>query len=161
MPDIRWMRRDIKSTSLLPNILAKQNAIEKGAYEALLIDNGHITEGSASNIWIIKDSNKIVTHPVNNKILNGITRQTLIKILKKNNFIVLEKSFNLIQAKNSKEAFLTSSTMSILPIIKIDNFNISNGKPGKTTQKIMSLYNYYINQKENKKKNSSKELKIA
>ena len=81
--------------------------------------------------------------------------------MKKNNFIVLEKSFNLIQAKNSKEAFLTSSTMSILPIIKIDNFNISNGKPGKTTQKIMSLYNYYINQKENKKKNSSKELKIA
>ena len=161
MPDIRWMRRDIKSTSLLPNILSKQNAIEKGAYEALLIDNGHITEGSASNIWIIKDSNKIVTHPVNNKILNGITRQTLIKILKKNNFIVLEKTFNLIQAKNSKEAFLTSSTMSVLPIIKIDNFNISNGKPGKTTQKIMSLYNYYINQKENKKKISSKELKIA
>lgn len=161
LPDLRWLRRDIKSTSLLPNILAKQNAFEKGALEAWLIDDGYITEGSASNAWIIQNSNKIITHPVNNKILNGITRQILIKILKKNNFLVIEKPFNLIQAKNSKEAFLTSSTMSVVPIIKIDNFYISNGKPGETTKKIIKLYNYHINQEKIKKNLLNKELKIA
>ena len=85
-PDLRWLRRDIKSTSLLPNILAKQVAVEKNAFEAWLIDNNFITEGSASNAWIIKNSKIIYTHPVNNNILNGVTRQTLIKILKKNNY---------------------------------------------------------------------------
>ena len=162
LPDIRWLRRDIKSTSLLPNVLAKQEAIEKGAFESWLIDNGHITEGSASNAWIIKNSKLIITHPVNNKILNGITRQSLIRILKKNNFIIEERPFKLIEAKNSKEAFLTSSTMSVLPITKIDNFLVSNGKPGKITKQIIDLYNNYINKKKIKKNLPKiKERKIA
>ena len=83
IPDLRWLRRDIKTTSLLPNVLSKQLAIEKNAFESWLIDNGYITEGSASNAWIIKNSNTILTHPANNKILKGVTRDTLIKILKK------------------------------------------------------------------------------
>ena len=161
LQDIRWLRRDIKSTSLLPNVLAKQEAVQKGAFETLLIDKGLITEGSASNAWIIQKGNKIITHPVNNKILNGITRQTLIKILKKNNYSVIEKPFNLVQAKNAREAFLTSSTMSVLPIIKIDNFFLSNGKPGETTKKIIDLYSNYINSNQIKTKILSKELKIA
>lgn len=159
--DIRWLRRDIKSTSLLANVLAKQMAVEKKAFETWLIDSGYITEGSASNAWIIKNSNTIITHPVNNKILNGVTRQTLIKLLKKNNFIIKEKPFNLIEAKNAKEAFLTSSTLSILPVIKIDNFFISNGKPGVITNKLIELYDDYIKGKKNIKKILSKELKIA
>ena len=158
IPDLRWLRRDIKSTSLLPNILSKQIAIEKKAFESWLIDNGKITEGSASNAWIIKNSNTIITHHSNNKILKGVTRNTLIKILKKNNFKIIERPFNLIEAKNAKEAFLTSSTMSVLPVVKIDNYNISNGKPGDVTKQIMDLYNNYINKK---KLLSIKELKIA
>ena len=158
IPDIRWLRRDIKTTSLLPNVLSKQLAVEKNAFESWLIDNGNITEGSASNAWIIKSSNTIITHPANTKILKGVTRDTIIKILKKNNFNVIEKPFNLIEAKNAKEAFLTSSTLSVLPVVKIDNYNISNGKPGDITKKITYLYNNYIN----KNKNSlTKELKIA
>jgi len=143
IPDLRWLRRDIKTTALLPNILSKQLAVEKNAFESWFIDNGNITEGSASNAWIIKNLNTIVTHPANNKI---------------NNFNVIEKPFNLIEAKNAKETFLTSSTLSVLPVIKIDNYNISNGKPGNITKKIMHLYNNYID-----KNNTSlyKELKIA
>ena len=158
IPDLRWLRRDIKTTSLLPNVLSKQIAIEKNAFESWLIDNGNITEGSASNAWIIKSSNTIITHPANTKILKGVTRDTIIKILKKNNFNVIEKPFNLIEAKNAKEAFLTSSTLSILPVVKIDNYNISNGKPGDITKKIMYLYNNYINKNNN---SLTKELKIA
>ena len=83
IPDLRWLRRDIKTTSLLPNVLSKQLAVEKNAFESWLIDNGNITEGSASNAWIIKSSNTIITHPANTKILRGVTRDTIIKILKK------------------------------------------------------------------------------
>ena len=158
IPDLRWLRRDIKTTSLLANVLSKQLAVEKNAFESWLIDNGNITEGSVSNAWIIKSSNTIITHPANNKILKGVTRDTVIKILKKNNFNIKERSFNLIEAKNAKEAFLTSSTLSVLPVVKIDNYNVSNGKPGDITKKIMYLYNNYIV----KNKNSlAKELKIA
>ena len=156
--DLRWLRRDIKTTSLLPNVLSKQLAVEKNAFESWLIDNGNVTEGSASNAWIIKSLNTIITHPANNKILKGVTRDTVIKILKKNNFNVREKPFNLIEAKNAKEAFLTSSTMSVVPVVKIDNYNISNGKPGDITKKIMYLYNNYINKN---KSTLAKELKIA
>ena len=138
------MRRDIKTTALLSNILSKQIAVEKKAHESWLIDNGYITEGSASNAWIIKNSKTIITHPANNKILKGVTRDTIIKLLKKNNFNVKEKPFNIIEAKNAKEAFLTSSTLSVLPVVKIDNYNISNGKPGDVTKKIINLYNDYI-----------------
>ena len=158
IPDLRWLRRDIKTTSLLPNVLSKQLAVEKNAFESWLIDNGNITEGSASNAWIIKSSNTIITHPANTKILKGVTRDTIIKILKKNNFNVIEKPFNLIEAKNAKEAFITSSTLSVLPVVKIDNYNISNGKPGDITKKIMYLYNNYINKNKNL---LTKELKIA
>jgi len=158
IPDLRWLRRDIKTTGLLPNILSKQLAVEKKAFESWFIDGGNITEGSASNAWIIKNLNTIVTHPANNKILKGVTRDTLIKILKKNNFNVIEKPFNLIEAKNAKETFLTSSTLSVLPVIKIDNYNISNGKPGNITKKIMHLYNNYIDKNNT---SLSKELKIA
>ena len=158
IPDIRWLRRDIKTTSLLPNVLSKQLAVEKNAFESWLIDNGNITEGSASNAWIIKNSNTIVTHPANNKILRGITRDTIIKILKKNGFNIKEKPFNLIEAKNAKEAFLTSSTLSVLPVVKIDNYNIANGKPGDITKKIINLYNDYISKN---KTTLYKELKIA
>tara|TARA_B100000029_G_scaffold516680_1_gene632676 strand:- start:15761 stop:16639 length:879 start_codon:yes stop_codon:yes gene_type:complete len=158
IPDIRWLRRDIKTTSLLANVLSKQMAVEKNAFESWLIDDGYITEGSASNAWIIKNSNTIITHPSNTKILKGVTRDTVIKILKKNNFKIKERAFNLIEAKNAKEAFLTSSTLSVLPVVKIDNYNISNGKPGDITKKIMFLYKNYISKNKNL---ISKELKIA
>ena len=90
--------------------------------------------------------------------MRGVTRDTIIKILKKNSFNIKEKPFNLIEAKNAKEAFLTSSTLSVLPVVKIDNYNISNGKPGDITKKIINLYYNYICKN---KIALSKELKIA
>ena len=120
---------------------------------------GSLPELLKRNLWGIFFINS--SPYINNKILNGVTRQTLIKLLKKNNFIIKEKPFNLIEAKNAKEAFLTSSTLSILPVIKIDNFFISNGKPGVITNKLIELYDDYIKGKKNIKKILSKELKIA
>ena len=142
--DLRWLRCDIKSISLLPNLLEKQKASEKGFYEIWQSRNNKITEGSTSNAFII-DSNKVIfTHPANNFILGGVTRDCVINVAKLNGFIVKESSFNINDIKKCKEAFLTSTTVGVLPVIKIDGFFVNNGKPGEITLEIMNLYNRFL-----------------
>ena len=138
-PDLRWKRRDIKTVNLLPNIIAANKAKKKNAYEAILIQNNKITEGTSSNIWIIK-KNKLITHPANNNILKGVTRTSLINIIKKLKLKFLEKSFTLNQLLNADEVFLTSSGSFITPILKIDKKKINNGKIGNITLKLAELY---------------------
>jgi D-alanine transaminase len=128
--DLRWKRVDIKTLNLLPPVLAKQKAIENGCDEAWMLDSeGFITEGSSSNAWILI-KNKLITTPASNSILKGITRLSLIKALKKKKINLVEKKFNINDIKNADEAFITSATQFVMPVVKVDNIKIGKGKIG-------------------------------
>ena len=142
--DLRWKRCDIKSISLLPNVLEKQNAFEEGMYESWQKRKNLITEGSTSNAFIVNRNGFIQTHPANNFILGGVTRDTLIEIAKKNKIKVIEKAFSSSDLFSSKEAFLTSTTAKILPVVKINEKTIGNGKPGQMTQVLIKMYNELV-----------------
>ena len=142
--DLRWKRCDIKSISLLPNVLEKQNAFEEGMYESWQTRKNLITEGSTSNAFIVNRNGFIQTHPANNFILGGVTRDTTIEIAKKNKIKVIEKAFSSSDLFSSKEAFLTSTTAKILPVVKINEKSIGNGKPGKMTQVLIKMYNELV-----------------
>lgn len=145
-PDLRWKLRNLKTISLLPNILAKQEAVNAGAEEAILFEeNGKITEGSSTNVFMVDEEGYIFTHPANENILNGITRMGVIKVAKENKINVLEQSFTTDILKNASEVFITSTTKHILPITNIDGKNIADGKVGNVTKKLMKLYSDYIN----------------
>ena len=137
--DLRWKRRDIKTVSLLANVLAKKEAVRKKAYEAILIDNGKITEATASNVWIVKN-NKLITHPSNTDILKGITRETVKKLIKKNRLNLKETSFTKKELYNADEVFITSSSSFVTPIIKVDSKLVNKGKIGKITMQLATLY---------------------
>ena len=137
--DLRWKRRDIKTVSLLANVLAKKEAVRKKAYEAILIDNGKITEATASNVWIVKN-NKLITHPSNTDILKGITRETVKKLIKINKLSLTEKSFTKKELYNADEVFITSASSFVTPIIKVDSKLVNKGKIGKITMQLATLY---------------------
>ncbi len=131
MPDIRWKRPDIKSTSLLPNVLAKQQARDAGAYEAWLVDEaGHVTEGSSSNAWIVNTEGVIVTHPAGSGILRGITRKRLFEVVAAKGLKIEERCFTVAEAKAAREAFVTGATTLVLPVVAIDGEKIGSGEPG-------------------------------
>ena len=141
MVDNRWSRPDIKTTQLLPNVLAKTYANKKNAYEGIFVDHeGYVTEGSSSNIWIINKNNEILTREIDGKILSGITRRTISQFAKNNNFKMLEKKFTKDEMLNSREVFLTSASSFVTPIIEIDNIKIGNGIIGKTSIELRNLY---------------------
>ena len=138
--DLRWKRVDIKSLNLLAPVLAKQFAYEQKAQEAWLIDeDGFVTEGSSSNAWIVI-GNTVYTRPVSSSILNGITRKTLIKGLSKYGYKFKEKKFNLKDIKKSKEAYITSATQYVMPVIKIDNYKIGTGRVGEFAKHFKDIY---------------------
>ena len=139
--DNRWSRPDIKTTQLLPNVLAKTYANKKNAYEAVFIDHeGYVTEGSSSNIWIINKNNEILTREIDGKILSGITRKTISQFAKNNNFKMLEKKFTKEEMLNSQEVFLTSASSFVTPIVEIDNIKINDGTIVKTSIELRELY---------------------
>lgn len=139
-PDIRWTRRDIKSLSLLPNILAKQAATEAKAFEAWLVGpDGVVTEGSSTNAWIVKDG-AVITYPKGHDILGGITRLSLLELANKIGTKLIERSFTLKEALSADEAFLTSSSAFVLPVTSIDGQKIGSGKPGPVTQQLRQIY---------------------
>ncbi|RVU39368.1 D-amino-acid transaminase [Hwanghaeella grinnelliae] len=143
-PDIRWGRCDIKTVSLLPNCLAKQAATEAGAYEAWLVDEkGNVTEGSSSNAWIITKDGVLVTKPATNEILNGITRQTILDLAKQDGVPFEEREFTLEEAYEAKEAFVSSATSFVTPVVKIDDHVIGNGHPGSLCEKLLGTYQDY------------------
>ena len=142
-PDIRWLRSDIKSISLLGNSMAANHAKEKNNHEAILYDEkNYITEGNSSSIWIIKN-NKCITHPLNYRILKGCTRHKLISIVKKKKLKFEEKKFSIKTLLSADEVFMTSATNFVMPIIKVDKHKISDGKPGQIT---LHLRDEFINQ---------------
>jgi D-alanine transaminase len=131
VPDIRWGRVDIKSVALLPNVLAKQAAREQGAREAWLVDNaGRITEGASSNAWIVARDGKVVTHPLGQDILPGITRSVVLDVIKAQGLAFEERAFTLDEAYAAREAFLTSASQIVIPVIAINGRPVGNGAPG-------------------------------
>lgn len=140
-PDQRWARCDIKSISLLPNILAKQAAREDGAYEAWLVDGeGKVTEGSSTTAWIIDTSGMLITRPLDEHILPGVTRETLIAAMKAAGLSLTERAFTVGEAKQAAEAFLSAATAGILPIVAIDGAPVGEGVPGPKARRFFELY---------------------
>jgi D-alanine transaminase len=145
VPDQRWDRCDIKSVSLLPNILGKQAAVEAGAYEAWQVDaDGMVTEGTSTNAWIVTTDNRVVTRDATHSILNGITRITLLDLIRKEGYELEERAFSVDEARAAREAFITSSTSFVLPVTQLDGKPIGNGHPGILTGKLRQHYMDYM-----------------
>jgi D-alanine transaminase len=131
VPDNRWDRVDIKSVSLLPNALARQAAKEMGAREAWFVDrDGFVTEGAASNAWIVTAQGRLTTRPAERGILRGVTRTTLFDLARREGFGIEERPFTVDEAKAAKEAFVTAATTLVMPVVRIDDAIIGDGKPG-------------------------------
>ena len=144
-PDIRWKRCDIKSVSLLPNILGKQQAREAGAYEAWQVDErGQVTEGTSSNAWIVTKAGELVTRSADSAILNGITRLAVIALAEAAQLRVVERGFTVAEAREAREAFLTSTSSWVTPIVRIDAAMIGDGKPGVFAQRLRQYYVDYM-----------------
>lgn len=143
--DIRWSKPYIKSVSLLPNVLMKQKALVQGAHEAVLINNqGYVTEGAASNLWIINQKGELQTHPTDASILNGITRAKLIEIAEELNITLVEKPYTLPELLTAKEAFLSGATTWAVGVIQVDDHIINDGKPGPITQMLHKKYLAFV-----------------
>ena len=141
VPDERWVRRDIKTIQLLPNCLAKQQAYQAGAYEALMIDDdGSITEGSSSNAWIVTKKGEIVTRPATHKILNGITRRTVAAVAEELQLKLVERPFTLKELSEASEAFLTSASSHVTPIGSCDGTKIADGQAGPVAKRLRLAY---------------------
>lgn len=145
VPDIRWKRRDIKSTALLGQVLAKQIAVNEGAAEAWMVDDdGFITEGASSNAWIIDAKGRLITRPAaHNAILKGVTRSALQALCKQEGIELVERAFTPKEAYKAREAFTSSATALIMPVSSIDGHKIGNGKIGPVTDKLYDLYMEY------------------
>lgn len=140
-PDVRWGRCDIKSISLLPNVLAKQAARKDGAFEAIMVDpEGFVTEGSSTNVWMVTKDGKLVTRSTADNILPGITRSAILTIAEELQMSVEERAFTLAETEDAAEMFLTSSTSCAMPITHVDNRPIGSGKPGPTASRLVERY---------------------
>ncbi len=143
-PDERWARVDIKSTSLLPNVLARQAAREQGAYEAWLVDaQGCVTEGAASNAWIVTQDGSIITRSVDGSILSGITRSVVMEVASALQLRVEERAFTLDEARAASEAFVTAASQIVMPVVKIDGQAVGDGVPGPVAKRLRQEFHRF------------------
>ena len=138
--DLRWGRRDIKTVQLLYASMAKQQALDAGADDSWLVEDGFVTEGTSSNAWIVTVDNTIVTRQVSSAILAGITRRSVMKLCAEREIAIDERPFSVEEAKAAKEAFLTSATTLVTPVVSIDGVAISGGEPGELTRRLRAIY---------------------
>jgi D-alanine transaminase len=140
-PDIRWGRCDIKVTGLLPNVMAKTNARRAGAFEAWLVDReGLVTEGTSSNAWIVTGDGTVVTRRLSNNILAGVTRASILRAVASADIRIEERAFSVDEARAAREAFITSATGGVIPVVEIDGSKIGDGRPGPITLAMHRLY---------------------
>ncbi len=145
IPDNRWKRVDIKTISLLPNILGKQIAVEQGAYEAWFVDDqGIVTEGTSTNAWIVTGAGGIITHPLDHAVLAGITRRAVIETAREAGITVDERPFTVSEASAAGEAFLTGTTSFVLPVTTIDGARVGDGRPGPVTRTLIAGYDSHV-----------------
>ena len=140
VPDIRWERRDIKSVALLAQVLAKQAAAAAGAGEAWMVEDGHVTEGGSSSAFILTEDDVIVTRPNSNAILPGCTRKAVVKLAEERQLKVEERLFTVDEALSAKEAFITSASAFVQPVVSIDGKKIGDGKPGPVATRLREIY---------------------
>ena len=141
VPDIRWKRRDIKSVSLLAQVLGKQKAAEAGAFEAWMVEeDGLVTEGTSSNAWIVTADGILVTRHPTTSILRGVTRQAVIRIAGEEGIAFEERPFHIDEALQAREAFLTAATSYVMPITRIDGQAVADGAPGPLTRRLREVY---------------------
>ena len=140
VPDIRWKRRDIKTTGLLAQSLAKQTAADAGADDAWMVEEGFVTEGSSNNAFIVDADGKIITRQLGNEILPGITRSAVLSLVKSDNIEFEERSFTIAEAQVAREAFVTSATTFVWPVVAIDGVSIGDGKPGPVASRLREVY---------------------
>jgi D-alanine transaminase len=136
LPDIRWARRDIKSVALLAQVLAKQAAAEAGCQEAWMVEDGLITEGGSSTVFIVTGDDVIVTRSNSNAILPGCTRKALIALAEERQIRIEERAFSVEEARAAKEAFITSASSFLQPVVTIDGAPVGDGKPGPVAKSI-------------------------
>jgi D-alanine transaminase len=139
VPDIRWQRCDIKSTAMLAQVLAKQAARQAGAFEAMMHEDGLVTEGGSSNIWIVRDG-IAYTRPLSSDILAGITRHVCLDVADEAQVSVVQRAFTVDQAIHADECFITSATSFVLPVTRIDEHVVGNGSPGPVTLRMREAY---------------------
>ena len=139
VPDIRWERRDIKSVMLLAPVLGKQAAAKQGCFEAWMVEDGFVTEGTSSNAYIVKDG-KVVTRPLSNAILAGVTRRALFRLGQEKGVAIEERAFSIEEAYAADEAFLTSASNFVLPVTEIDGHRIGGGQPGPVVRKLREMF---------------------
>ena len=140
LPDIRWKRRDIKTVGLLAPCLAKQAAKEAGAQDAWMEEDGFITEGSSNNAYIVTKEGTIVTRQLSNAILHGITRKAVLKLAQEQDLKIEERPFTVAEAESAREAFYTSASSFVMPVVKINDTLLGNGAPGILTLRLRQLY---------------------
>jgi D-alanine transaminase len=140
-PENRWGRCDIKTVGLLSNAMAKQKARSAGAFEAWFVDDlGLVTEGSSTNAWIVDADGRLRTRDTNCNILRGITRRSLIDVARDAGIDVAEQPFSVDDARAAREAFVTSASAFVMPIVSVDGMKVGDGKPGPVTRRLRSLY---------------------
>ncbi len=141
LPDNRWERVDVKSVSLLPNVLAKEKAKEAGAREAWFVDrDGFVTEGSSTTAWIVTQNGILVTRPNGTGILPGITRITATEVARRAGFKVEERKFTVAEAKAAREAFITAASTIVMPVVSIDGEAVANGHPGSIATQLRAAF---------------------
>jgi D-alanine transaminase len=144
VPDNRWGRVDIKTTGLLSNVLARQAALERGARDAWFVDeDGTVTEASSANVWIVTSAGTLVTRHADHAILRGITRTVLFDAIKAQGLAVQERAFTVEEAYSAREAFITSASQIVLPVVRVDDRTIGNGKPGPVATALRRAYHLY------------------
>jgi D-alanine transaminase len=144
VPENRWGRVDIKTVGLLPNVLARQTAIDQGARDAWFVDKaGAVTEASSANAWIVTATGKLVTRRADHTILHGITRAVVLDAVKEQNIAVEQRAFTLDEAYGAREAFITSASQIVLPVVSINGRTIGNGKPGPVATALREVFHRY------------------
>ena len=139
VPDIRWQRRDIKTTQLLYPSMAKMAAKKAGVDDAWLVEDGMVTEGTSNNAYIIK-GNRIITRHLSSNILHGITRVAVLRYAAAVQMVVEERPFSIAEATTADEAFITSASAFVMPVVQIDGIDIGSGKPGTVTARLREIY---------------------
>jgi D-alanine transaminase len=140
IPDMRWKRRDIKSTSMLAQTMGKQEAKLRGAYEGWMVEDGTVTEGTSSSAFILDAKGVIRTQPLGRHILPGVTRRSILKLAALEGVALEERPFSVAEALDAREAFMTAASAFVLPIVEIDGVPIGDGRPGKVANRFRALY---------------------